>query len=177
MCRLARAFAQPTRCYRAVVSPPERVSAIWWKIRNGTFFDVFRIGPCVRHGDAVAYDCTRRVALYCGLFRPRALRRSLPASLGDRYPHSPIDDLLVFHVSAANDCSRVSLNAVRQSRYAAMSFPFSGPIRRHPERGLGVIGLKETSSARPHRLWWFDRLQAGRHKVLEYARWSCAQAR
>src|ERR1700726_2522555 len=172
--RLCPAYTVVLSCRR---SRP-RVSAIMVKTGTGSFFEDFRIGQVIRHATPRTLTAGD-VALYCGLFGPRFAPQSSDAfarAIG--YPHSPIDELLVFHVIFGKTVPDISLNAVANLGYAGCRFlapVFPGDTLNAVSE---VIGLKENSSRKTGIVYvrTTGYKQDGT-RVLEYVRWVMVRKR
>src|SRR6516225_5362713 len=148
------------------------------KTSPGNFFEDFRIGQVIRHATPRTVT-TGDVALYNGLFGPRfAVQSSDEFAKAIGYPHSPIDDLLVFHIVFGKTVPDVSLNAVANLGYAASRF--LAPV--YPGDTLNavseVIGLRENSS-RKTGIVFVRSTGLNQHgsNVLEYVRWVMVRKR
>jgi len=142
------------------------------KTNPGNFFEDFRVGQMIRHatprtvtiGDA---------ALYASLYGARfALQSSDAFAKAAGYPHSPLDDLLVFHVVFGKTVPDISLNAVANLGYAECRF--LKPV--YPGETLSsvseVIGLKENSNGKTGTVYVrSEGFNARGEKVLSYVRW------
>jgi 2-methylfumaryl-CoA hydratase len=142
------------------------------KTSPGNFFEDFRIGQVIRHATPRTVT-VGDVALYTGLFGGRFAVQSSDAFAKEiGYPHSPIDDLLVFHIVFGKTVPDVSLNAVANLGYAGCYF--RSPV--YPGDTLNalseVIGLKENSS-RKTGIVYVRTTGFNQHSkpVLEYVRW------
>ena len=116
------------------------------KARVGNFFEDFSLGQIIEHATPRTVT-TGDVALYTALYGTRfAVQSSDAFAKKIGYPHSPIDDLLAFHVVFGKTVPDVSLNAIANLGYAECRFPI--PV--YPGDTLSstseVIGLKENSN-------------------------------
>ena len=148
------------------------------KTTPGNFFEDFRLGQTIRHATPRTVTLGD-VALYNALFGARfPLQSSDMFAYAIGYPQSPIDDLLVFHIVFGKTVPDISLNAVANLGYADCRFLRAVYPGRHADRDIG--GHRPEGELQPqdrHRLRALDRLQAGRHKVLEYVRWVMVRKR
>jgi len=148
------------------------------KTAPGRFFEDFRIGDTLRHatprtlnpGDASLYS-----ALYGSRF---AVQSADTFAQGIGYPHSPIDDLLSFHVVFGKSVPDVSLNAVANLGYAEGRF--LRPV--YPGDTLSavseVIGLKENTNRQTGVVYVRTRgANQDGQSVLEYVRWVMVRKR
>jgi 2-methylfumaryl-CoA hydratase len=116
------------------------------KPNAGHFFEDFSMGQILRHATPHTIT-TGDVALYGALFGNRfAVQSSEPFARQIGYRHSPVDDLLVFHLVFGKTVADISLNAVANLGYAACRF--LGTV--YPGDTLSavseIIGLKENSN-------------------------------
>jgi 2-methylfumaryl-CoA hydratase len=148
------------------------------KTAAGNFFEDFRLGQVIRHATPRTITAGD-VALYQGLFGGRfAVQSSDAFARAIGYPHSPIDDLLVFHIVFGKTVPDISLNAVANLGYAASRF--LAPV--YPGDTLNavseVIGLRENSS-RKTGIVFVRSTGLNQHgsNVLEYVRWVMVRKR
>src|SRR5262249_20311341 len=141
-------------------------------------FEDFRIGQVIRHATPRTLT-SGDVALYTALFGSRfAVQSSDAFAKAIGYLHSPIDDLLVFHVVFGKTVPDVSLNAVANLGYANCCFRkpvFPGePFSAKSE----VIGLKENSSRKTGIVYVRTTgYNQDSMPVLEYVRWVMVRKR
>jgi 2-methylfumaryl-CoA hydratase len=148
------------------------------KTSAGNFFEDFRLGQKIAH--ATPRTLTRGdAALYQALYGSRfALQSSDAFARALGLPHSPLDDLLVFHTVFGKTVPDISLNAVANLGYAEGRF--LAPV--YPGTTLTaaseVIGLKENSNRQTGvvyvRTEGFDENAA---KILSYVRWVMVRKR
>jgi 2-methylfumaryl-CoA hydratase len=142
------------------------------KTNPGRFFEDFRLGERIRHATprtVTAADAT----LYTALYGPRfAVQSSDVFARAIGYPHSPLDDWLVFHIVFGKTVPDISLNAVANLGYADGRFlkpVFPGTTLAAVSE---VIGLKESSNRQTGivyvRSTGYD--ETG-DAVLSYCRW------
>lgn len=144
----------------------------------GNFFEDFTVGMEIRHATPRTVTAGD-VALYTGLFGSRFAVQSSEAfahALG--YPHSPVDDLLVFHIVFGKTVPDISLNAVANLGYAGCRF--MAPV--YPGDTLNavseVIGLKENSNGKTGVVYVRSTgYKADGTEVLEYVRWVMVRKR
>src|SRR5262249_21518933 len=148
------------------------------KTEPGNFFEDFRLGQQIRHATPRTITAGD-VALYNGLFGPRfAVQSSDVFARKIGYPHSPVDDLLVFHVVFGKTVPDISLNAVANLGYADCRF--LKPV--YPGATLNavseVIGLKENSNKKTGIVYVRSRgFDETGDIVLDYARWVMVRKR
>ncbi len=148
------------------------------KISSGRFFEDFRQGDIIRHATPrtlTAADASFYTALYGSRF---AVQSSDAFAHQVGYPHSPLDDLLVFHVVFGKTVPDISLNAVANLGYAGCRF--LTPV--YPGDTLSavseVIGLKENSNRQTGVV--YVRSQGFNQRgdlVLDYVRWVMVRKR
>lgn len=144
----------------------------------GNFFEDFTVGMEIRHATPRTVTAGD-VALYTGLFGSRFAVQSSEAfahALG--YPHSPVDDLLVFHIVFGKTVPDISLNAVANLGYAGCRF--MAPV--YPGDTLNavseVIGVKENSNGKTGVVYVRSTgYKADGTEVLEYVRWVMVRKR
>jgi 2-methylfumaryl-CoA hydratase len=145
---------------------------------QGNFFEDFHLGQVIRHATPRTVT-TGDVALYNALFGGRfAVQSADTFAQAIGYPHSPIDDLLVFHIVFGKTVPDVSLNAVANLGYANCRFlkaVYPGDTLTATSE---VIGLRENSNGKSGIVYVRSRgfNQAG-DEVLDYARWVMVRKR
>src|ERR1700757_3384075 len=142
------------------------------KTSAGNFFEDFRLGQVIEHATPrtlTAGDAALYIALYGTRF---AVQSSDAFALAIGYPHSPLDDFLVFHIVFGKTVPDISLNAVANLGYAGCRF--LAPV--YPGDTLSarseVIGLKENSNRQSGVV--YVRSKGHNQKgtvVLDYVRW------
>jgi 2-methylfumaryl-CoA hydratase len=147
-------------------------------IAAGRFFEDFRLGDTLIHatprtlhsGDASLYS-----ALYGARFAPQSAE-TFARAIG--YPHSPIDDLLAFHVVFGKTVPDVSLNAVANLGYAEGRFVeavYPGDTLRAVSE---VIGAKENSNRQTGVVYVRTRgVNQRGETIIEYVRWVMVRKR
>lgn len=142
------------------------------KTSPGNYFEDFRVGQVLRH--ATPRTVTRGdIALYNALYGSRfAVQSSDDFAQRIRYPESPVDDLLVFHIVFGKTVPDISLNAVANLGYAGGRF--LAPV--YPGDTLSavseVIGLKENSNGRTGVVYVRSTgYNQDGTEVLDYVRW------
>lgn len=148
------------------------------KTNPGNFFEDFSLGQSIVHavprtvtdGDASLYT-----ALYGNRFAVQS-SRAFAESIG--FSHSPIDDLLVFHIVFGKTVPDISLNAVANLGYA--DGRFGAPV--FPGDSLKtvseVIGLKENSNGKTGTVYVRSTgTNQNGETVLDYVRWVMVRKR
>ncbi|QCK86228.1 MaoC family dehydratase [Phreatobacter aquaticus] len=148
------------------------------KTSPGRFFEDFSLGDTLRH--ATPRTVTHGdVALYTALYGPRfAVQSSDAFARAIGYPHSPVDDFLVFHIVFGKTVPDVSLNAVANLGYAGCRF--LAPV--YPGDTLStvseVIGLKENSNGKTGVVYVRSiGVNQNGTQVLDYVRWVMVRKR
>jgi 2-methylfumaryl-CoA hydratase len=148
------------------------------KTSPGNFFEDFSVGSKFQHATPRTVTIGD-VALYNGLYGPRfAVQSSDEFARGIGYPHSPVDDLIVFHTVFGKTVPDISLNAIANLGYAECRF--LAPV--YPGDTLTasseVIGLRENSNQVSGVVYvrTTGRNQKG-EPVLEYVRWVMVRKR
>lgn len=148
------------------------------KTNPGRFFEDFRLGETLRHATPRTVTAGD-VALYTALYGSRfAVQSSDAFARAIGYPHSPVDDLLVFHIVFGKTVPDVSLNAVANLGYADCRF--LAPV--YPGDTLStvseVIGLKENSNRKTGVVYVRSRgFNQHGDEVLAYVRWVMVRKR
>ena len=148
------------------------------KTNQGRFFEDFRLGETIRHATPRTVTAAD-AALYTALYGPRfAVQSSDAFARAIGYPHSPLDDWLVFHVVFGKTVPDVSLNAVANLGYADGRFLKPVYAGETLSAVSEVIGLKESSNRQTGvvyvRSTGFDAAGA---PVLTYCRWVLVRKR
>ena len=139
---------------------------------TGNYFEDFKLGQQIVHATPRTVT-VGDVSLFTALYGNRFAVQSSDAfaqSIG--YPHSPIDDLLVFHIVIGKTVPDISRNAIANLGYA--EFRFLAPV--YPGDTLAstteIIGLKENSNRKSGTVYVRStgRNQHG-EPVLSFARW------
>lgn len=148
------------------------------KAGTGNFLEDFRAGQEIRH--ATPRTLTEGdAALYLALTGSRfAHACCTPLAQAAGLPHSPLDDLLVFHTVFGKTVPDLSLNAVANLGYA--DGRFLAPV--YPgdtlEAASTVLGVKENSNRQTGIVWvrTTGRKSTG-EPVLDYVRWVMVRKR
>lgn len=139
---------------------------------TGNYFEDFKLGQQIVHATprtVTVGDVSLFTALYGNRF---AVQSSDAFAQRIGYPHSPIDDLLVFHIVIGKTVPDISRNAIANLGYA--EFRFLAPV--YPGDTLAstteIIGLKENSNRKSGTVYVRStgRNQHG-EAVLSFARW------
>jgi 2-methylfumaryl-CoA hydratase len=150
----------------------ETASRSMAKTTDGNFFEDFRVGQTIAHATPRTVTAGD-VALYNSLYGSRfAVQSSDAFAQAIGYPHSPVDDLLVFHIVFGKTVPDVSINAVANLGYAACRFLSPVYCGDTLHAASEIIGLKENSSRKTGLV--FVRSTGCKHDgtmVLEYVRW------
>lgn len=146
--------------------------------RGGNFFEDFRIGQVLEHGPPRTLthgDAALYTALYGARFAPQAAATAARA-LG--FPHSPLDDMLVFHTVFGKTVPDVSLNAIANLGYAECQFLKPVYAGATLNARSTVIGLKENANRQTGVVYvrseGFDETGS---VVLRYVRWVMVRKR
>ena len=142
------------------------------KTSSGNFFEDFHLGQKIRHATPRTVTLGD-VALYNGLFGSRfAVQSSDVFAQKIGYPHSPLDDLLVFHMVFGKTVPDISLNAVANLGYADCRFLKSVYPGDTLNAESEVIGLKENSNRKTGIVYVRSRgFDQDGETVLDYVRW------
>jgi 2-methylfumaryl-CoA hydratase len=116
------------------------------KLRQGNYFEDFRLGQVIRHGTPRTVT-DGDSAVYIALTGARHATYSadtVAQELG--FPRRPLDELLVFNIAFGKTVPEISRNAVANLGYAELRFlaPVFAGDTLHCESA--IIGLKENSS-------------------------------
>jgi 2-methylfumaryl-CoA hydratase len=148
------------------------------KTNPGNFFEDFTVGQVLQHATPRTLT-SGDIAVYNSLYSPRfAVQSSDAFARAVGYPHSPVDDLMVFHTVFGKTVADISLNAVANLGYAECRF--LAPV--YPGDTLAatseIIGLRENSNRASGVVYVKSR---GRNQkgeiVLEYVRWVMVRKR
>jgi 2-methylfumaryl-CoA hydratase len=148
------------------------------KTNPGNFFEDFHVGQKLNHATPRTLT-TGDAALYQALYGSRfALQSSATFAQFCGLPHSPLDDLLVFHTVFGKSVPDVSLNAVANLGYAQGRFlrpVYPGEtLLAHSE----VIGLKENSNRQTGVVYVHTQgMNEKDEGVLTYVRWVMVRKR
>jgi 2-methylfumaryl-CoA hydratase len=145
---------------------------------RGNYFEDFRAGQIIEHGPPRTIS-SGDVALYTALFGPRFAPQSaqtVAEHLG--FKHSPIDDLLVFHIVFGKSVPDISLNAVAnlgyaEGRFLHPVFPGDTLSARSETIGLKENSNRETGIVTVRTTGYNERDEA----VLAYVRWVMVRKR
>ncbi|WP_158812765.1 MaoC family dehydratase [Methylocapsa sp. S129] len=148
------------------------------KTGAGRFFEDFSVGQVLVHATPRTLS-HGDVALYAALFGARFAVQSadtFAAAIG--YPHSPIDDLLAFHIVFGKSVADISLNAIANLGYAACRF--LEPV--YPGDTVSavseIIGLKENANRESGIVYVRTRGFNQRGvEILDYVRWVMVRKR
>lgn len=148
------------------------------KTAGGRFFEDFRLGDVIRHATPRTVTAGD-VALYSASYGMRfAVQSADTFARAIGYPHSPVDDFLVFHIVFGKTVPDISLNAVANLGYAGCRF--LAPV--YPGDTLTavseVIGLKQNSNQQTGVV--YVRSQGFNQQgeaVLDYIRWVMVRKR
>jgi len=148
------------------------------KTAAGNFFEDFRLGQIIDHATPRTIT-VGDAAVYQGIFGSRfAVQSSDAFAQAIGYPHSPVDDLLVFHIVFGKTVPDISLNAIANLGYAAGRW--LAPV--YPGDTISarseVIGLKENSSRKTGIVYVRSAgCKPDGSKVMEYVRWVMVRKR
>jgi 2-methylfumaryl-CoA hydratase len=148
------------------------------KHKTGHYFEDFQCGQIIRHATPRTIT-SGDVALYTALFGSRFAPQSsevFARAIG--YPHSPVDDLLVFHIVFGKTVPDISLNAIANLGYAACRFLCPVYCGDTLTATSEIIGLKENSNGESGVV--YVRSQGfNQHGdvVLDYMRWVMVRKR
>ena len=148
------------------------------KTNSGHFFEDFALGQVLRHATPRTV-ATGDVALYAALFGSRfAVQSSQPFAQAIGYRHSPVDDLLVFHLVFGKTVPDISLNAVANLGYAACRFLAAVYPGDTLSAVSEIIGLKENSN-RQTGIVYVRSQGFNQHGdlVLDFVRWVMVRKR
>ncbi len=148
------------------------------KTNAGRFFEDFSLGQVLRHATPRTITAGD-VALYAAIFGSRFVVQSselFAREIG--YRHSPVDDLLVFHLVFGKTVADISLNAVANLGYAACRFLATVYPGDTLSAVSEIIGLKENSNRQTGVV--YVRSQGfNQHGdlVLDFVRWAMVRKR
>ncbi|MDN3651236.1 MaoC family dehydratase [Thalassotalea ponticola] len=139
---------------------------------QGYFFEDFELGQVMHHGvprTITEGDCSLYIALTGSRF---ALHCAETVAQSCGFAHTPVDNLLLFHIAFGKTVNDISLNAVANLGYAEVVFKHPVYIGDTISVTSEVIGLKENSSGKTgivyvHSIATNQRQQA----VLSFKRW------
>jgi 2-methylfumaryl-CoA hydratase len=148
------------------------------KTKLGNFFEDFAPGQVLQHATPRTLTFGD-IAVYNSLYSPRfAVQSSDEFARTIGYPHSPVDDLIVFHTVFGKTVADISLNAIANLGYAECRFLV--PV--YPGDTLSatseVIGLRENSNRASGVVYVRSRgFNQNGEIVLEYVRWVMVRKR
>ena len=142
------------------------------KSQRGRFFEDFRLGESIAHATPRTLTEGDR-ALITALFPHRfALHCSDMFARACGYPHSPLDDLSVFHTIFGKSVPDISRNAIANLGYAECLFlrpAYPGDTLRAFSE---IIGLRQNASGRTGVVYVRTKgLNQKGDSVLEFVRW------
>lgn len=148
------------------------------KTTAGRFFEDYSIGQVISHAVPRTVSGGER-AVYHALYPARgAIYSSDEFARACGLPHSPVDDLITFHIVFGKTVPDISLNAVANLGYAEARFHlpvYPGDTLRSQSE---VIGLKENSNGKSGVVWVRTRGENQRGDlVLDYVRWVMVRKR
>jgi 2-methylfumaryl-CoA hydratase len=148
------------------------------KTKAGRFFEDFSSGQIIQH--ATPRTLWRGdMQLYTALTGSRfAVQSAKSFALSVGYPHTPIDDLLVFHVVFGKSVPDISRNAIANLGYADGRFLRAVYVGDTLNAVSEVIGLKENSNGKSGTVYvrttgYNQREEA----VLSFVRWVMVRKR
>ncbi len=148
------------------------------KTTTGRYLEDFTVGETIRHATPRTVTSGDQ-ALYTALYGSRFAVQSADAfarTVG--YPHSPVDDLLVFHIVFGKTVPDISLNAVANLGYAGCRFLHAVYPGDTLSATSEVIGIKENSNGKTGVV--YVRTQGHNQHgtlVLDYTRWVMVRKR
>lgn len=142
------------------------------KVNSGRYFEDFTLGEVIHHATPrtiTAGDSSLYLAL-TGARNPLHCSEPFAQSLG--LPHTPVDDLLAFHIAFGKTVPDISVNAVANLGYAEVQFHQPVFVGDTLTTRSEVIGLKQNTSGKSGIVWVrSSTVNQNDTTVLSWVRW------